>query len=388
MISLFIYGLFFGLDCSFGANSADDVRMYVANEGEGTVMIVDLSREEVVTTLNTGLNPHAIVFTDHCRAYVNNRGEKFLTVIDTEAGKVVGKVDLPGFSLQLALSPDGKTIAVSYKKELMVSLVDVENGTLKASVKIGENTNPDYKGKVMTHPLWSKSGDFVFVQDNLNHMIVKVDVKTSSVAAKIAIPGANHDLMISTDGKTMYAVNGKTKNGTSLSVIDLDSDSVVSDIAIPLLEGESGKGHHGEFDRDGIFYFCNEGGRSITLVDLKEKKVLKSIETGQGPGHAVLSADGKLMFIIHHQDSMVSAIDTATREVIKKIDTGVGQKLGHSWYLADDGRFLYVTNAPDQKIVKIDTMDLKVSSTIAIGKKALAFAVTDGCQSGGDSATP
>ena len=84
---------------------------------------------------------------------------------------------------------------------------------------------------------------------------------------------------------------------------------------------------------------------------------------------------------------MVSVIDTATREVIKKIDTGAGQKLGHTWYLADDGKFLYVINTPDQKIVKIDTMNLKVSSTIAIGKKALAFAVTDGCQGGGGGET-
>ncbi|MDH3349538.1 MAG: hypothetical protein OEM02_15745, partial [Desulfobulbaceae bacterium] len=323
-----------------------------------------------------------IVFAGHCRAYVNNRGDKFLSVIDTAKQQVVGKIELPGASLQLELSPNGETIAISYQKELKLSLLDVKTETITATVTVGENTNPDHKGRIMVHPFWSKKGDFIYIQDNINKNVVKVDSKTFSVSAKIAMPGANHDLMASENGKIIYAINGKTSKGTSLTIIDSLSDKIVSDIAVPLLEGEKGKGHHGEIDRNNTLYFCNEGGRSVTLVDLKDLKAVKNVETGKGPGHAVLSVDGKYMFIIPHKDSLVSVVDTSTREVIKNINTGDGKKLGHSAFVTNDGKFLYVINVPDQKIIKIDTNKLEVVSRVTIGKNALAFGVTSKCNDG------
>lgn len=48
-----------------------------------------------------------------CKIFVNNRGSKELTVIDANTMAVAATIlPLPATSFQLALAPDGKTLAV------------------------------------------------------------------------------------------------------------------------------------------------------------------------------------------------------------------------------------------------------------------------------------
>ena len=367
--------LFFTASMAHAAKPA--TLMYVANEGEHNVMVVNLDTEQVLATLQTGNNPHAVVFAGGNKAYINNRGSQYLTVIDTERLEVSGTIPLQATSFQLALSPDGETLAVSYKDALMVSLVDVSSNLIVATIPIGETPADGFSEKPMKHPFWNKDGSYLYVQNNIENKIVIIDPVTFAIAAEIAMPGSNHDLVSSANGETLYAVNQNTDSGTSLTVIDAVYDYVITDITIPLLPGEVGFGHHGDLTPNGkIFYFCNEGGYSVTLVDTVNMQVIKSIIVGNGAGHPVFSNNNQKVFIIPHKDNMVSVIDASSQEVIANIPAGVGKKLAHSSYVSADGKYLYAINVYDQNIVKIDTSNLNVVSTIAVGKKALAFGVT------------
>ncbi|MCI5125938.1 MAG: hypothetical protein D3925_16065, partial [Candidatus Electrothrix sp. AR5] len=299
--------------------------MYVANEGDHTVTVVNLETEEILTEIPTGDAPHAIVFAKG-KAYVNNRGSEYLTVIDTQTLEVSGEIPLEAISFQLALSPNGETIAVSYKNALKVSLVDVATDTV-STLHLADPPAGGFLEKPMKHPHWSKDGTQLYVQNNIDNHLVKVDVASGHyvVANEIPLPGSNHDLVPSANDKIMYAVNQNTVTGTSLTVIDAEKDEIIKDIPIPLLEDEIGFGHHGGLTRNGkTFYFCNEGGRSVSLIDTVKMKVRKSIEVGNGAGHAVFAKDNQKVFIVPHKDNLVSVIDTQSEEVIENIEAGSG----------------------------------------------------------------
>ncbi len=352
--------------------------MYVANEGDHNVTVVNLDTEKIIKEeIPTGKAPHAIVFAGG-KAYVNNRGSEYLTVIDTETLEVSGEIPLEAISFQLALSPDGETIAVSYKNAIMVSLVDVATDTV-STLYLADPLAEGFSEKPMKHPHWSKDGTHLYVQNNIDDHIIKIDVDSAvfSVETEIPMPGSNHDLVPSANDKIMYAVNQNTATGTSLTVIDAEKDEIIKDIPIPLLEDEIGFGHHGGLTRNGkTFYFCNEGGRSVSLVDTVTMEVRKNLVVGNGAGHAVFSKNNQKVFIIPHKDNIVSVIDTQSEEVIEDIAAGLGGKIAHSSYITNDGKYLYVINVPDQNIVKINTVTMQVVSTIHVGQKALAFAVT------------
>ena len=363
------------------ASSAEERLAYVPNEGDNTLMVVDLIAEKVTKTLPTGKTPHALAFTKDGKCYVNNRGTKDLTVIDANRLEVIKTIALPATSFQLAISPDGKTLAVAYKDALKVSLIDTETDNIMKTVPVGRDPEGAFKGSMMRHSYWSRDGRFLYASDGVNYNIVKIDASNGRIKTTISLPGSNHYIHPSPDGKLLYAVNETTNTGTSVTLIDSDTDKIIKDIPIPLESGEKGLGHHGVFTRDGKYFFvCNEGGRTVAVIDTAKMEVVKTLKVGMGAGHPSISRDGMHIFVIHHNDNIVAVIDTVKQEVVKNVLVGNGKKQAHGSYFTPDGRYFYMINAEDNIMNKIDVEKMEVASKIPVGKSAMYFGIKEGME--------
>jgi len=375
-IALLFMGMFAG-----GAAATEIGRFaFVSSEGDNTLTIIDLIAEKAVKTLPTGKIPHALALTKEGKGYVNNRGSKDLTVIDANQFKVIITVSLPATSMLLALSPDGKTLAIVYKDALKVSFIDTATDTITKTIAIAKEPEGGFNGVMMKHPYWSRDGKYLYASDNVNHTIVKIDTATGDIKAMISMPGSNHYLHPSKDGKLLYAVNETTKGGgTSVTLIDGETDRIVKDIPIPLEAGEHGLGHHGEFSRDGkYFFFCNEGGRTVAVLDVGKQAIVKTIKAGMGAGHPAITKDGKYIFVIQHRDNVVAVIDADKMEVMKNIPVGNGKKQAHASHFTPDGKYFYMVNAEDNIMNKIDVAKMEVVSKIPVGKTAMFFGIKEG----------
>lgn len=355
---------------------------FVTSEGDNNLSVVDLYSEKIFKTLPTGKTPHALAFTPKGKGYVNNRGSKELTVIDGNTFDVIKTVQLPATSFQLAMSPDGKTLAIAYKDALKISFVDTSTNEIVKTISIGKEPEGVFKGAMMRHSLWSQDGIFVYATDAANSKIVKIEAKSGVIKTSVTLPGPAHYIHPSKDGKRLYAVNEAEKEGkTSVTVIDSATDKIIKDIPIPLEPGEQGLLHHGEFTKDGRYFFvCNEGGRTVAIIDTTKLEVVKTLQAGMGAGHPVMTKDGKYMFIIQHKDNTVTVIDVDRQEVIKNISVGTGKKQAHASYFTPDGNFLYVINAEDNTINKIDTAKKEVISKIPVGKSSMFFGIKEGTE--------
>jgi len=347
---------------------------YVTNEKDADLMVADLKTEKVVATLPTGKVPHALLFTPDGKGYVNNRGERSLTVIDGVNMKMLRTIHLPATSMQIALSPDYKTLAVGYKDALKITLIDTDTDTVITTLDIGPDRTGDKPVRIK-HPFWSKDGRFVFAGDELNMNVVKIDAGARKIAATIPLHATTHHLSTAPDGN-IYISHGKDANGAlKITVLDPISDQVVKTIPIPLAPGEKANGHHGTFTPDGKFYyFCNEGGRTLAIIDTAKLTVVKTLQAGEGAGHTSFSHDGKKAFVVCHADNVVTVIDTATRQVIKNVQAGTGKKQGHSGYVGEDGSF-YMLNAADGTINRIDGQSLTLRSRIKVGAQPMIMVV-------------
>ncbi len=348
---------------------------YVTNEGDNNLLVVDLKSEKVVATLATSKIPHGLVFTREGKGYVNNRGEASLTVIDGISMTVLKSIPLPATSMQIALSPDGRTLAVGYKDALLVSFIDTASDRIVGSVTIG----PDRQGEKIVrikHPFWSADGLFVYAGDDLNQTVVKIDARTMKVAATLQLHATTHHIVADPTGRYLYVCQGKGKNGAlTVTILDAATDQVVKSIDISMAPGEKAMGHHGAFSPDGAgFYFCNEGGRTLAIIDTATMTVKKTLQVGAGAGHTLFSKDGARAFVICHDDNVVSVIDTRSEEVIRNIPVGDGRKQGHSGYMAGDGSF-YMLNAADGTLNRIDTGSMTMKSQIKVGRNPMIMAV-------------
>jgi YVTN family beta-propeller protein len=375
VIMLFLNMLFVG-----SASAASDRFAFVTSEGDNNLVVIDLNTEKTVKTLPTGKTPHALAFTKEGKGYVNNRGSKDLTVIDGNKFEVIRTIALPATSMLVALSPDDKTLAVVYKDALKVSFLDTATDAIIKTITIGKEPDGVFKGAMMRHPYWSKDGNFIYATDDVNNKIVKIDAKTAEIKATIALPGPSHYLHPSSDGKLLYSVNEAEKGGgTSVTVIDSETDKIVKDIPMPLEAGEQGLLHHGEFTKDGKYFFvCNEGGRTVAIMDTVKKEIVKTLKTGMGAGHPAMTRDGKYIFVIQHKDNVVTVIDVDKQEVVKNIPVGNGKKQAHASYFTPGGKYLYMINVEDNMMNKIDAGKMEVVSKIPVGKAAMFFGIKEG----------
>jgi len=367
--------------CSFAiAAGASDRFAFVTSEGDNNLAVIDLNTEKIVKTLPTGKTPHALAFTKDGKGYVNNRGSKELTVIDGNKFEVIRTIALPATSMLVALSPDDKTLAVVYKDALKVSFLDTATDAIIKTITIGKEQDGVFKGAMMRHPYWSKDGNFVYATDDVNNNIVKIDAKTAEIKATIALPGPSHYLHPSSDGKLLYSVNEAEKGGrTSVTVIDGNTDKIVKDVLIPLETGEQGSLHHGEFSRDAKYFFvCNEGGRTVAIMDTAKQEIVKTVKAGMGAGHPAMTKDGKYIFVIQHKDNVVTVIDVPKQEVLKTISVGAGKKQAHASYFTPDGKYLYMINTEDNVMNKIDVAKMEVVSKLTVGKSSMFFGIKEG----------
>jgi YVTN family beta-propeller protein len=375
----FLFILFMTTVIKISAIAAEQRLAYVPSEGDNNLIVVDLIGEKVVKALPTGKTPHALAFTKDGKCYVNNRGMKELTIIDANKLEVLKTIALPALSFQLALSPDGKTLAIAYKDALKVSLLDIATDVITKTLSVGKGPEGAFKGAMMRHSYWSKDSRYLYVSDEVNNTIVKIDAATGAIKTTIPLPGSNHYLHPFRDGKLLYAVNETTKGGgTSITLIDGETDRILKDIPIPLESGEAGLGHHGEFSKDGKYFFsCNEGGRTVAVMDVAKQEIVKTIKVGMGAGHPLMTRDGRYIFVIHHKDNIVAVIDTTKQEIVNKISVGTGKKQAHGGYFTPNGKYFYMINAEDNVMNKIDVARMEVVSRIPVGKSAMYFGIKE-----------
>jgi YVTN family beta-propeller protein len=87
---------------------------YVANNGDGTVSVIDTATRKLVATIPVGRGGDGVAVTpDGKRAYVANSGSNTVSVIDAASNKVVGTVQVGNDPHGVAVSPDGTHVYIA-----------------------------------------------------------------------------------------------------------------------------------------------------------------------------------------------------------------------------------------------------------------------------------
>ncbi|TMJ01568.1 MAG: hypothetical protein E6G97_15375 [Alphaproteobacteria bacterium] len=105
---------------------APDGLIYITCENSAVVAIIDPATNTVVGAIETGsTNGHRlIVSSDGQRLYVENEEDATVSVIDLPARKLIGKIKTPRPLAGIALSPDDRTVIAVDDAEPALFLID------------------------------------------------------------------------------------------------------------------------------------------------------------------------------------------------------------------------------------------------------------------------
>jgi YVTN family beta-propeller protein len=371
----------------------------VSAERSGTLTIVDLDTDRVLKTITVGKVPHAIGVTpDKTHAYTGNRGSDSVSVVDLAGDDPVITIPLSHTIMNLEVSPDGRFVAANSRTEPRVSLIETATNTVRWSILVGETPdeptaarqdavnmgNPDIHarkgGIAISHDTWSPDSTYLYTPDRVNYRILKIDPAKGLIVARLQMDTPTHHLIVTKDGKTIYAVNDgipETGLDPSITVINAETMQMVKDIPLPLAEGEFIQGHHATFDNTGRYlYFCNRGGPkggkrgyTVGVIDTETMTLVKTFRAGFGAGHANFTPDGKYVFILNHFENKVSVMDSATMEPVADIDLPFPApgSWGHSGCFSADGAYYYQLSEAEGVMVKVDARNLRFVKAIKVG---------------------
>lgn len=205
---------------------------------------------------------------------------EFLTVLDSDTGRVISQVDFNGKGRGLyygliAVKAGEKTLVFASRgAEDLVSVFELTDEGKLLPVK--ELHNPAPSG--------------------------------SELPLHVA------GLAVNADATVLYAVNNQTHEGNgfrgSLSVIDVATDKVLRQIPLsgfPLAAVAA----------NGLVYVTSERDGNVSVVDPEAGKVVKTISTGSTP--AYLKLFGNQLYVSNSGSDTVSEIDLATQAVTRTI---------------------------------------------------------------------
>src|SRR6478736_3561584 len=207
--------------------------------------------------------------------------------------------------------------------------------------------------------------------------VIVVDPEFASVLARIPVGKRPRGLKVSRDGRYLYvALSGSPRSGpnvdeSTLPPADRSADGIgVVDLVERKLIRTLPSGQDPEsFDlsKDGkTLFVSNEETAELTVLDLESGNIARRVPVGKEPEGVSVRPDGKVVYVTSEQDSKVTAIDTTTFAVVGEIEAG---KRPRALAFTKDGTLAFVSNEFGGTLTAFDPRTNKVLGTITIDSK-------------------
>ncbi len=123
-----------------------------------------------------------------------------------------------------------------------------------------------------------------------------------------------------------------------------------------------------------IAYITNKGDGTLSLINVSDRKLVKTFYVGEGAHGIRVSPDNDTAYIALSKEDAVAVVDLANAVVLKKINVG---RKPEQVDLSRDGKWLFVINNTDSTVSIIDILEEKVVGTVRVGEGAYGIQVVD-----------
>lgn len=258
--------------------------VYICASDSDAVQVMDPVSGEILHDLPSGEDPEQFVLhPDDRRLYIANEDDAITTVVDTQTRRVIAQIDVGIEPEGMAVSPDGRTVITTSETTNMAHWIDTQTETIYA------NTLVDNRPR---HAEFVKNGAELWVSAEIGGTVTVFEAATQSEKAKIhfRIRGVHDDLIqpvgfeLTPDGKTAFVALGPSNH---VAVVNADTYEVEDYILV------GRRVWHMAFDRDHARLFTTNGiSGDVTVIDVARRAAIKTIKVGRYPWGLALRPTG------------------------------------------------------------------------------------------------
>src|SRR6266550_7528548 len=188
---------------------------YITNERDGTITVIDISSDMVVSTIKVGARPRGIrLGPDHKTIWValsyptnESQGEDKIAIIDTDSEKVIGKYDAGTDPEQFVVNRDGTRLYIANEDAGTASVTDIKANHVIAAMPVG--LEPE--GVAL-----SPDGRWVYITSESSSTVAVIDTQTNQVVKTFMVGARPREAVFSPDGSRAFVT---AENGGTVSVV-------------------------------------------------------------------------------------------------------------------------------------------------------------------------
>jgi len=210
----------------------------------------------------------------------------------------------------------------------------------------------------------SPDGKSVWAVSGSDSLAVMVGAQSLALDGSVPTGKEPAHVVVTPDGRTVYTTNGADN---TVSAIDIATMKAVASIRVGVFP------HGLRPSPDGKWvYVANAKGTTLSVIDTAARKKVADVEVGKAPVQVAFSPDGRFVYASLNGENAVAKVDVARRRLVGKAQVGVGPI---QVYVSPNGRYLLVANQgteeqPSTTVSIIDTKTFKIVRNVETGQGA------------------
>lgn len=305
--------LFLSASLMLSASSVSAELIFVSNERDNTVTVLDGASMEVVKTLETSARPRGIITShDGSLVYVCAGDDNRLDVVDVATLEIVAHLDSGPDPELLDVDHAGKRIYIANEDDAMVTVME-RDGTIVTEIGVGIEPEgmavaPDDSVVVTTS---ESTGMAHFIDTATLELVGNTIVDTRPRHAEFEFDGS-HVWVTSEIGGTVSVLSAE--NYGVEHVINFEIQGIKAELIQPVGLRFSG---------DGALAFVALGpSNHVAVVDSATYEVTDYVLVGQRPWHIERSLDDKSIYVANGLSNDMTIIDIASLKATRSIPVG------------------------------------------------------------------
>jgi len=259
--------------------SKDYKTLYICASDSGEVEAIDLDTGNVTPVVSTPDPERIDISPDGKFLFVSNEDDNLVSVIDIAGQKVTDQIPVGVEPEGMGVSPDGKYVVNTSETTNMAHVIDI------AEHKIIANVLVDPRPRVV---VWKKDASQFWVSAEVGGTVSVIDAATFKEVKKIsfAVPGLNQEaiqgegIAFTPDEKTAFVALGPANR---VAVVDAQTYEVKD----YMLVGQ--RVWNITMDSTGArLYSANGLSNDVTVIDVASLQPIKSIPVGDEPWGAAI----------------------------------------------------------------------------------------------------
>jgi YVTN family beta-propeller protein len=217
----------------------------------------------------------------------------------------------------------------------------------------------------------------LLVVNQAEHTLLMVDPRAKREIGRTVVGVNGHEVAVSQDGRLAYvpiysnvAIGEPGTDGDHIDVVDLQTRKVSGSVNL----GKPVRPHRALLGPDGLLYVTAELDNAVDVVDPATLKVVGQIPTGAPQTHMLaLSPDGERGYTANVSAGSVSVLDLKKRKLITVIPVA---KTIQRISISPDGGRVFTQDRDTPRVAVIDTATNKISGWIDMPELPFASAAT------------